>query len=62
MDFLIEKREVGLQVDYNVRTGESQGGRESRDSVWRGMKGSYGYSMSRNTLDPIAGKPGEIRT
>ena len=56
------ERKVGLQVDYNIWTGESQGRRESRDGVWRRMKGSYEYSMGRNTLDPIAGKPDEVWT
>jgi hypothetical protein len=32
----------GLQVDRNIRTRESEGGRESRDCVQRQMKGSYG--------------------
>ena len=49
----------GLQVDCNIRTrNESKVGGVSRDSVQRQMKGSYGYSVSRNTRNPMAGKPG----
>ena len=49
----------GLQVDCNIRTRkESKVGGVSRDRVQRKMKGSYGYSVSRNTRNPMAGKAG----
>ena len=49
----------GLQVDCNIRTRkESKVGGVSRDGVQRKMKGSYGYSVSRNTRNPMAGKAG----
>ena len=34
---------------------KSGGGRESRDGVQRRMRGSYGYSVSRNTGKPTCG-------
>ena len=54
-----EHRCGGLQVDCNIRTrNKSKVGGESRDGVQRKMKGSYGYSVSRNTRNPVAGKAG----
>jgi hypothetical protein len=49
----------GLQVDCNIRRrNESKVGGVSRDGVQRKMKGSYGYSVSRNTRNRMAGKSG----
>ena len=49
-----------LQVDCGGWTGKksSEGGHASRDGVQRRMKGSYGYSVSRNTRHPFASHPG----
>ena len=49
----------GLQVDCDIGTRkESKVGDVSRDGAQRKMRGSYGYSVSRNTRNPMAGKPG----
>ena len=49
----------GLQVDCDIGTRkESKVGDVSRDGAQRKMRGSYGYSVSRNTRNPMAGKAG----
>ena len=47
----------GLKVDCDIRTrNESKVGDVSRDGVQRKMRGSYGYSVSKNTQKPNDGQ------